>query len=150
MTKIKIIAVGSLSPKFKSLYDEYVKQVGNFCSLSFSEIKEFSEEKNIEVKKEKETKLILESIIPNSKVILLSLKGKQVDSVSFSKLIESYTNQSITFVIGGSDGVCENYFDNALKLSFSQMTFPHQLFRIMLIEQVYRAFMILNNSKYHK
>ncbi len=88
--------------------------------------------------------------MPNSKVILLSLKGKQVDSVSFSKLIESYTNQSITFVIGGSDGVCENYFDNALKLSFSQMTFPHQLFRIMLIEQVYRAFMILNNSKYHK
>lgn len=53
MTKIKIIAVGSLSPKFKSLYDEYVKQVGNFCSLSFSEIKEFSEEKNIEVKKKK-------------------------------------------------------------------------------------------------
>lgn len=150
MTKIKIVAVGSLSPKFKSLYEEYAKQVGHFCSLSLSELKEFSEEKNIEVKKEKETKLILDALMPNSKVILLSLKGKQIDSIAFSKLIEMNTNQSFTFIIGGSDGVCEEHFESAQKLSFSQMTFPHQLFRIMLIEQIYRAFMILNNSKYHK
>ncbi|VEU75687.1 ribosomal RNA large subunit methyltransferase h [Mycoplasmopsis maculosa] len=150
MTKIKLISVGSLSPKFKFLFEDYAKQINHFSSFSFVEIKEFSEEKNIDLKKEKETKLILESIIPNSYVILTSFRGKQFDSLEFSNIFLNNKNKDISIIIGGSDGVVEESIPYKLKLSFSNMTFPHQLFRIMLVEQIYRSYMIINNKKYHK
>ncbi|WP_029513358.1 23S rRNA (pseudouridine(1915)-N(3))-methyltransferase RlmH [Mycoplasmopsis primatum] len=150
MTKIKIIAVGSLSPIFNKLFEEYQKQVNRFCELSIIEIKELSDEKNIESKKSKETKLILDKISSNSLVVLLSMQGNQIESEKFANLLKENQNKNLTFIIGGSDGVDEKQFNKCLKISFSKMTFPHQLFRIMLIEQIYRGFMILNNTKYHK
>ncbi|WP_406617222.1 23S rRNA (pseudouridine(1915)-N(3))-methyltransferase RlmH [Mycoplasmopsis adleri] len=150
MTKIKIIAVGTLTPKFKAIYESYAKNISNYAELNLVEIKEFSEEKNIEVKKDKETKNIIKQVLPNSLVVLTSLRGKQYSSEEFSEIIRENINKDITFIIGGSDGVIEDDIAANLKICFSKMTFPHQLFRVMLVEQIYRAFMIINNKKYHK
>ncbi|WP_027120746.1 23S rRNA (pseudouridine(1915)-N(3))-methyltransferase RlmH [Mycoplasmopsis lipofaciens] len=148
MQKIKIIAVGSLNPNFKILFKDYAKNISHYCQLNIVEIKEFSEEKNIEVKKQKETKLILNHIDKNDFIILASLKGKQIDSIQLSKTINNY--QNITFIIGGSDGVVEEDINADFLISFSKLTFPHQLFRVMLTEQIYRSFTIIRNKKYHK
>ncbi|WP_029512867.1 23S rRNA (pseudouridine(1915)-N(3))-methyltransferase RlmH [Mycoplasmopsis iners] len=148
MKKIKLIAVGSLSPDIKKIFNDYIKNIQHFCSFTQVEIKEFSEIKNLEEKKLRETKLILENIDQGTKIVLLSLKGKQYKSEQFA--YEIVKNDNLTFIIGGSDGVIENLVNANYKISFSEMTFPHQLFRVMLAEQIYRAFMIQNNKKYHK
>ncbi|KUH47645.1 23S rRNA (pseudouridine(1915)-N(3))-methyltransferase RlmH [Mycoplasmopsis meleagridis] len=148
MKKIRIISVGSLSPLFRQLYKEYENSVKKFCLLETVEIKEFSQIKNIQEKKQKETEKIKSFLTSNEKVIIFSLKGKQINSEKFSQIINSI--EQITFIIGGSDGIDEDLFDDKNKISFSQMTFPHQLFKIMLTEQIYRAFMIIKNKKYHK
>ncbi|WP_406613653.1 23S rRNA (pseudouridine(1915)-N(3))-methyltransferase RlmH [Mycoplasma corogypsi] len=143
--KLNIIAVGSLSKEYQVLYDDYAKKIGYFAKLNLIEIKEQKVD-NIELKKQKETKLILEKIPKNSKVFYLSLQGKQYDSESFKDLYVDTDN--VTFIIGGSNGVDESQFEN--KINFSKMTFPHQLFRVMLVEQIYRGFAIKNNITYHK
>lgn len=148
MKKIKIISVGNLSPYFKQLFNEYAKNIAIFAEFQNIELKEFSEIKNIEEKKLRETKKVLESIDKNSYVCLLSLRGKQIDSTEFATKLDLSDNW--TFIIGGSDGLIEELIKPDLKISFSKMTFPHQLFKIMLSEQIYRAFMIKNNKKYHK
>ncbi|QSF13454.1 23S rRNA (pseudouridine(1915)-N(3))-methyltransferase RlmH [Mycoplasma sp. Mirounga ES2805-ORL] len=148
MRQIRIIAVGSLTSDFKSIFDDYARKIGYMGSLSVIEIKELSSEKNIEIKKKKETELITKKIDSKSFNVLLSIDGKQQDSLKFSKIFESINN--ITFIIGGSDGVDENQLNVDMKLSFSKMTFPHQLFRVLLAEQIYRALSILGNQKYHK
>ncbi|AWX69450.1 23S rRNA (pseudouridine(1915)-N(3))-methyltransferase RlmH [[Mycoplasma] anseris] len=142
--KINIIAVGSLTKEFKSLYEDYVKKISFFSSINLFEIKE-QNENNIELKIKKETKLILEKIPKNSKVYYLSLYGKKMNSETFSELL---IEDNITFIIGGSNGVEEDFFEN--KISFSDLTFPHQLFRVLLVEQIFRGFAIKNNIKYHK
>ncbi|WP_322941696.1 23S rRNA (pseudouridine(1915)-N(3))-methyltransferase RlmH [Mycoplasmopsis canis] len=143
--KLNIIAVGSLSKEYQIIFNDYLKKVNYFAKVNIFEIKEQKIE-NIELKKEKETKLIIEKIPKNSIVIYLSLNAKQLDSYEFAEKIVNVDN--ITFVIGGSNGVKEEFFEN--KINFSKLTFPHQLFRIMLIEQIYRAFTIKNNITYHK
>lgn len=142
--KLNIIAVGSLTKQYLDLYNSYNKKIQPFCSINLIEIKEQNID-NIELKKEKETKLILEKIPKNSKVYYLSIHGKKLDSVQFSNLL---VEDNITFIIGGSNGVNEEHFEN--KISFSDLTFPHQLFRILLVEQIYRGFSIKENMKYHK
>lgn len=142
--KLNIIAVGSLTKQYLDLYNSYIKKIQPFCSINLIEIKEQNID-NIELKKEKETKLILEKIPKNSKVYYLSIHGKKLDSVQFSNLL---VEDNITFIIGGSNGVNEEHFEN--KISFSDLTFPHQLFRILLVEQIYRGFSIKENMKYHK
>lgn len=142
--KLNIIAVGSLTKQYLDLYNSYAKKIQPFCSINLIEIKEQNID-NIELKKEKETKLILEKIPKNSKVYYLSIHGKKLDSVQFSNLL---VEDNITFIIGGSNGVNEERFEN--KISFSDLTFPHQLFRILLVEQIYRGFSIKENMKYHK
>lgn len=142
--KLNIIAVGSLTKQYLDLYNSYAKKIQPFCSINLIEIKEQNID-NIELKKEKETKLILEKIPKNSKVYYLSIHGKKLDSVQFSNLL---VEDNITFIIGGSNGVNEEHFEN--KISFSDLTFPHQLFRILLVEQIYRGFSIKENMKYHK
>ncbi|AWX42897.1 Ribosomal RNA large subunit methyltransferase H [Metamycoplasma cloacale] len=142
--KINIVAIGSLTKEYQSLYNEYIKRINFFASINLIEIKEINET-NIALKVQKETKLILEKIPKNSKVIYLSLRGKKCNSEEFSALL---IEDNITFVIGGSNGVDESEFHN--KLCFSDLTFPHQLFRVMLVEQIYRGFTIKNNIKYHK
>ncbi|UUD35319.1 23S rRNA (pseudouridine(1915)-N(3))-methyltransferase RlmH [Mycoplasmopsis caviae] len=148
MRKIKIVAVGSLSPEFKVLFNQYAKNISHYAQLSIVEIKEFSEEKNIEVKKDKETKLINSHISDDTYVIYASLNGKSLDSVELSNIVNNNTN--LTFIIGGSDGVNEDLINCNMKINFSKLTWPHQLFRVMLAEQIYRSFMIINNKKYHK
>ncbi|MBN4084687.1 23S rRNA (pseudouridine(1915)-N(3))-methyltransferase RlmH [Mycoplasma sp. CSL10166] len=143
--KLNIVAVGSLSKEYQVLFNDYLKKVNFFAKVNLIEIKE-QKIQNIELKKQKETELILEKIPKNSQVIYLSTQAKQVTSKEFSERITNTDN--ITFVIGGSNGVIETYFSN--KLNFSKMTFPHQLFRVMLIEQIYRAFTIKNGITYHK
>ena len=104
--------------------------------------------------KEKEGKLILSKIKDNMHVIAMDLKGNEITSEKFSKYIENcgvMGNSNITFVIGGSLGLSQEVIKRAdYKLCFSKMTFPHQLFRVMLLEQVYRAFRIMKNEPYHK
>ncbi|QNM93718.1 23S rRNA (pseudouridine(1915)-N(3))-methyltransferase RlmH [Mycoplasma sp. Pen4] len=143
--KLNIIAVGSLSKEFQVLYDDYVKKISYFSKVNLIEIKEQKID-NIDLKIKKETELILAKIPKNSKVIYLSLQGKQYSSEKFGELFLDIDN--VTFVIGGSNGVDESMFHN--KVNFSKMTFPHQMFRVMLVEQIYRAFTIKNNITYHK
>ena len=142
--KLNIIAIGSLNKDYQTLYNSYIKKLSFFVTINLIEIKEVKND-NINLKIEKETKLILEKIPKNSKVFYLSLSGKKVNSKQFSNYIGE---DNITFIVGGSNGVNESYFEN--KISFSDLTFPHQLFRVMLIEQIYRAFTIKHNIEYHK
>ena len=103
--------------------------------------------------KEKECNKILEHIKKDSYVIALNVAEKQLSSEDFSKKIEdiSMINSNITFIIGGSLGLTKKILDSCnFKLSFSKMTFPHQLFRVFLLEQIYRAFKISNGENYHK
>ncbi len=143
--KINIIAVGTLGKEWKTLYKDYFKKLGFYAHVRLSEVRPVND-RNIEVVKQKET-MIIQSLIPkNSRVVLCSLKGKQYSSEEFSEKFTETDN--ITFIIGGSYGVDESQFSE--KLNFSPMTFPHQMFRVMLVEQLFRAFSIKSGSKYHK
>ncbi|MBO0575392.1 23S rRNA (pseudouridine(1915)-N(3))-methyltransferase RlmH [Clostridium botulinum] len=157
---ISIISVGKIKEKFlKAAIDEYSKRLSKYCKLNIIEVTDEKTPDNSSLKeeniiKEKEGNLILKHIKDTSFVIALDLKGKSITSEEFSNLIENcrLTGKStITFVIGGSLGLSEQVLSRAnYKLSFSKMTFPHQLFRVMLLEQVYRAFRILCKEPYHK
>ncbi|PZW01547.1 23S rRNA (pseudouridine(1915)-N(3))-methyltransferase RlmH [Metamycoplasma auris] len=142
--KINLIAIGTLSQDHKKIYDSYLKKINFLASINLIEIKENLND-NIELKIAKETEAILSKIPKNSKVFYLSLQGKQMSSEEFSDL---FVEDNITFIIGGSNGVDESKFQN--KICFSKMTFPHQMFRLMLIEQIYRGLAIKKNIKYHK
>ncbi|WP_033161228.1 23S rRNA (pseudouridine(1915)-N(3))-methyltransferase RlmH [[Mycoplasma] collis] len=142
---ITIIAVGKLEQKFKEIFDIYNKKINLIAKLNIVEIKEIAID-NIDLKIKKETKLILEKIPKSSNVFLFSLKGKMFSSKELSTFFE--TNSNLTFIIGGSNGVDEAKFDK--KICFSKLTFPHQLFRIMAVEQIYRSLTIIKNIKYHK
>ncbi len=135
--KINIIAVGKLKKDFIPIYKSFLKRIEFYSKVNLIEIKESN--------KSKETLLILKAIPKNSRAILLSLQGKSLSSEDFAKTINE---DNITFIIGGSDGVDESMFKE--KIKFSKMTFNHHLFRLMLIEQIYRAIAINNNLKYHK
>ncbi|BAP39630.1 23S rRNA (pseudouridine(1915)-N(3))-methyltransferase RlmH [Metamycoplasma canadense] len=142
--KINLIAVGSLNSDNKKIYDSYINKISFLATINLIEIKEIVNE-NIEIKIAKETQAILSKIPKNSKVIYLSLQGKQMSSEEFSDL---FIEDNLTFIVGGSNGVDESKFNN--KICFSKMTFPHQMFRLMLIEQIYRGLAIKKNIKYHK
>ena len=149
---ITVISVGKLKEKYlKQAIDEYSKRLSRYCKL---EIIELPDEKTPDNASEKEGKLILSKIKDNMHVIAMDLKGNEITSEKFSKYIENcgvMGNSNITFVIGGSLGLSQEVIKRAdYKLCFSKMTFPHQLFRVMLLEQVYRAFRIMKNEPYHK
>ncbi len=157
---ISIIAVGKLKEKYlKMAIDEYSKRLSRYCKLEIIELPDektpdnASEKEEIQIK-EKEGKLILSKIKDNSYVVAMDLKGKHLTSEEFSKFISNcgvMGNSNIVFVIGGSLGLSEEVIKRAnYKLCFSKMTFPHQLFRVMLLEQIYRGFRIMNNEPYHK
>lgn len=162
MINIKIICVGKIKEKsISELILEYSKRLSKYCKL---EMMELDDEKipsspspaDEEIVKEKESKKIIDKLnkIGNSKVILLDLHGKSYTSEEFSEKIfniTTYENSTITFIIGGSLGF-SNDLRNIVndKISFSKMTFPHQLFRVFLLEQIFRAFKIQNNETYHK
>ena len=146
---IKVICVGKIKDSnLKSLIDDYYKRIIKYTSIQIIELKD---ENYDEMKKEsKEIENYLDSKSYN---IALDRLGKNIDSINFSKLIDktfiSYPN--INFIIGGSLGIDKSILDKCnIVLSFSSLTFPHQLFRLMLLEQIYRSFKILNNERYHK
>ena len=157
MVKINIVAVGKVKEKyFADGINEYAKRISKFAQFSIIEVQEenFSKVDDgiIEIIKEREC----QRIFPHLKgiVIALAIEGKKYDSTAFAKAIQKFTDQSggtITFVIGGSYGLSDKIKDKAKELiSFSDMTFPHTMFRLMLTEQIYRAFSIVAGSAYHK
>jgi len=150
--KINLVCVGNLKEKFsKENQAEYLKRLSAFCKFSIVEIKEQNHLGNINLILEKEGEEILKSL--KGFCVLCDIESKQMNSVEFAKKLEEkmQTNSSITFVIGGSYGVSESVRKVCdERISFSNMTFPHNLFRIMLLEQIYRAFTILSGKSYHK
>ncbi|MBW4828310.1 MAG: 23S rRNA (pseudouridine(1915)-N(3))-methyltransferase RlmH [Clostridiaceae bacterium] len=157
---ITIIGVGKIKEKFmQEGIKEYSKRLSRYCKLKILEVTDESapenlSKKEIEIIKEKEGKRILGKISNNSYIISLDIKGKNFSSEEFSKKIEDITlggTNDITFIIGGSLGLSEEMLNKSnLKLSFSKMTFPHQLIRMILLEQIYRGFRIMKGEPYHK
>ncbi len=157
---IKIISVGKLKEKyFREAFGEYEKRLSAFCRLECDEIEQEKlpddpSEKEIKKALETEADKILQKIPAGSFVIPLCIEGKQRTSEVFSDLIAKKSAEGINtfvFVIGGSFGLSDRVKSAGdIKLSMSEMTFPHRLAKIMLAEQIYRAFAIINNRKYHK
>ncbi len=143
---IKIICVGKIKEKFyRDAIAEYLKRLSKYHKIVIEELPDSN--------KQKEEKLLLKKINQKDYNIILDIDGKMLNSIELSNHIDKtfQINSNITFVIGGSDGLTENVKKTAnLKLSFSKMTFPHQLFRVILLEQIYRSFKIINNETYHK
>lgn len=153
---IQIIAVGKLKEKAtKELVNEYLKRLQPYSKIEIVEVNDEPNDVLDENKvKEIEAERILKAIKKGSYVILLDLQGKQLDSIGLAnKLTEIYTyhNSDITFIIGGSLGVSNKVKETANYLwKLSELTFPHNLVRVMLVEQIYRAYKINNNEPYHK
>ena len=158
--KIKIICVGKIKEKYLKLgIDEFKKRLSKYCKLEIIELEDEKAPENLSDKemlmiKEKEGKKILSKIKDNSYVIALAIDGKNLSSEELAETINKLGVRgisNITFVIGGSLGLSDEVLSRAdYKLSFSKMTFPHQLMRLILLEQVYRAYRINNGEPYHK
>ncbi len=155
MIKVNVVAVGKVKEKyFSEGIEEYSKRLSRFCDFKIIEVKEENYSKTeglIEVIKEKEA----QNIKPYLKgyVISLAIEGKKLSSEDFSEKIQTASDKVgvITFVIGGSYGLSEEIKKASNELmSFSDMTFPHTLFRLLLTEQIYRAFTIKEGISYHK
>lgn len=158
--KISIVCIGKLKEKYwVDAVTEYSKRISRFSDLEIVELKESrlpdkaspSDEEKVKIEEGKE---ILSEIKQGSFVVTLEIKGKALSSEELAQKISDITltgKSHITFVIGGSLGLSEEVSKRAdFKLSFSKMTFPHQMMRVILLEQIYRAFKINNNETYHK
>ena len=155
--KINVVVIGDLKEKYLTeACKEYLKRISRFHAINVITLEE---EKLPKSPSDAEvSRCIVKEGLKIEKylkgyIVVLDVKGEEVDSVKFAKLIEnaSLNFDTITFVIGGSYGLSEDVKSKAnIRLSFSKMTFPHQLFRVMLLEQIYRASTITNNILYHK
>ena len=158
--KITILCVGKVKEKFyRDAIDEFSKRLSRYCKLEITEVadektEEQSSDTEIRIVKEKEGERLLKNIKDDAYVIALCIDGKQLDSEELSEKVERLGIQGtshIYFVIGGSLGLADEIIKRAdFKLSFSKMTFPHQLMRVILLEQIYRAYRIMNKEPYHK
>ncbi|MBR3523223.1 MAG: 23S rRNA (pseudouridine(1915)-N(3))-methyltransferase RlmH [Bacilli bacterium] len=150
---IKIICVGKIKEKFFiDAINEYQKRLSKYTKLEIIECKDY-DIGSIDNIKKLESEEILKKINDKDFVITLEIDGKSLDSIEFKDLIDKTltTNSNLTFIIGGSYGLDDDVKSRSnYKLSFSKLTFPHQLFRIILLEQIYRAYKIINNESYHK
>ena len=159
MMKVTLITLGKLKEKYlRDAADEYIKRLSRYCNLNVIEIepKRLSDNpSNAEICNalEAEAELILKKINDDAYVVSLCVEGKEMPSELLAEKINGLSSmgKSIVFIIGSSYGLSENIKRKSdLKLSLSQMTFPHKLFRVMLLEQLYRSFMINQGSQYHK
>ncbi len=159
MLTINIICIGKLREQYlKDAIEEYSKRLSKYCKLNIIElpdekIPDKATEKECKIIKEKECSNIMKHIPKDSYLICLDLKGKQLSSEEFAKTIDtlSLTTSSISFIIGGSLGITTNLLEMCNNsISFSKLTFPHQLIRVFLLEQIFRSFKILNGETYHK
>lgn len=158
--KITVISVGKIKEKFfTDAINEYSKRLSKFCKLTEEVLPderadESFSQAEIEQVKVKEGIKILNKIPKGSYVIVLDVNGKMLGSEELAEKISTLAiggTSDITFIIGGSNGLSQDVLDMAdFKLSFSKMTFPHQLFKVILLEQIYRAFKINANEAYHK
>ena len=158
--KITILAVGKLKEKYwKQAIAEYEKRLGAYSKIEMIEVPdekapETMSDKAIEKVKEKEGQRLLAKIKPQSTVITLEIEGKMLSSEGLAKELQQRMTQGqsdFVFVIGGSNGLHQDVLNRSnYALSFSKMTFPHQMMRVVLIEQVYRAFKIMRGEAYHK
>jgi len=143
---IKIICVGKVKEKFyRDAIEEYMKRLSKYHKVNIIEVSDSNTKS--------EATEILKKIDSKDYIITMEIEGKQLSSIELSNFIDkTFLNYSnITFIIGGSDGLDEEIKNKSnYKLSFSSLTFPHQLFRVILLEQIYRSFKILNNETYHK
>ena len=158
--KLSIIAVGRLKEKYlKEGIAEYSKRLSRFCDLEIIEVDDeqapesLSSAQELQLKK-KEAEKIGKKIKDGSVIFALDVKGVKLDSVNFAKKLQSFFisgNSNITLIIGGSLGMDEDLLKTAhLRFSMSDLTFPHQLTRLILLEQLFRCFKILNGETYHK
>ena len=150
---IKIICVGKIKENFyKEAIEEYKKRISKYTNIELIEVEdENTSDKSSALKKEKDR--IIKYINNRDYVISLAIEGNELSSNELASKIDSiYNNYSnITFIIGGSVGLSEEIKNKSnMLLSFSKLTFPHQLFRIILLEQIYRSYKINNNEEYHK
>ena len=155
--KIKIIALGKVKEKFlKDGINEFLKRITPYSSIEIIELPsiEIKDENLVDKILEQEGEKILSKIKPNSYVITLEIEGANFSSEKFAQKLKNLTNSGINeliFIIGSSCGLAEQVSKRAdMKLSLSKMTFLHQFTRLILIEQIYRAFKILNGETYHK
>lgn len=150
---IKIICVGKIKEKFfKEAINEYSKRLTKYTKIEIIEVDDINSD-DINQILAKERDLILKYINQKDYVITLEIEGKEFTSPDLAQKLDNILtiNSNITFIIGGSYGLHKDIKDKSnLKLSFSKLTFPHQLFRVILLEQIYRSFKILNNESYHK
>ncbi len=157
---ITILTVGKIKEKFfRQAIDEYAKRLSGYAKVEQIEVKDEKEPNNaspkdLELIKEKEGQAILAKIKPQQYVITLEVKGEALTSVELSQKIETLMNHGssdIVFVIGGSNGLGQAIKQRSnYELSFSNMTYPHQLMKVVLLEQIYRAFKIMKGEAYHK
>ena len=150
---IKVIAIGSIKEKYlKDAIEEYKKRISKYTNLEIIELKDeglVEESKAMKLEAEKIEKHLNEK----DYIITLEIEGKEYNSVEFAEKLRNIQieNSNLVFIIGGSYGLTDSIKEKArVHLSFSKMTFPHQLFRILLLEQIYRAYKINNNESYHK
>ena len=158
--KIKLICVGKLKEKYlDDGIKEYLKRISAYSDIEVIEVADERIPDNPSLAEEtivksKEGRRILDKVKQDDYMILLDVQGKELDSIQFAERIEDCMingKSTIDFVIGGSLGHGEDVLTRAnARISFSQMTFPHQLMKLILVEQVYRAFKIMNNQTYHK
>jgi 23S rRNA (pseudouridine1915-N3)-methyltransferase len=157
---ISVITVGKIKEKYlRDAIDEYSKRLGRYCKLDIIEVSDektpdnASEKEELQIK-DKEGEAILKHIKDNMFLVALAIEGKQLASEELADLIKDLGvkgESNIAFVIGGSLGLSKAVLSRAnYKLSFSKMTFPHQLMRVILLEQVYRGYRIINGEPYHK
>lgn len=158
--KITVITVGKIKEKFyRDAIAEYEKRLGRYCKFEIVQVEDektpdgagTAQEETI---KRKEAERIIKYIKEDARVVTLEIQGKMYDSESFADEIEKMAIKGIShiqFIIGGSLGLHEEVCKKAdLAVSFSKMTFPHQLMRVILLEQIYRAYRIINGEPYHK
>lgn len=157
---IRIICIGKLKEKYwQDASNEYIKRLKPFCNIEIVELKEYKITKNPspkdeEIVKIKEGEAILSKIKDGDYLISLEILGEQISSEMMAEKLIGITNQGYSdfdFVIGGSLGLSDDVSKRAnFKMSFSLMTFPHQMMRVILLEQIYRSFMINKGTSYHK
>lgn len=158
--KITVLAVGKLKEKYwKQAIAEYQKRLGAYTKIEIIEVPdekapENMSDKEIEQVKQKEGQRLLAKVKPQSTVITLEIKGNMLTSEGLAKNLQQRMVQGqsdFTFIIGGSNGLHQDVLDRSnYALSFSKMTFPHQMMRVILLEQVYRAFKIMRGEAYQK
>ncbi|EDP96096.1 23S rRNA (pseudouridine(1915)-N(3))-methyltransferase RlmH [Kordia algicida OT-1] len=153
---IKLLAIGRTDDKqLQQLIDQYVKRLSHYIKFTLEIIPDLKNTKNLSEaqQKEKEGELILKKLAPTDVLILLDENGKQFSSIDFSNYLQKRMNagiKTLVFVIGGPYGFSENVYAKAQgKVSLSKMTFSHQMVRLFVVEQLYRAFTILRNEPYH-